>query len=60
MGRRRLALRLAALGQPVTGRIDVDERMVRVEVLLPGLLGYLGDKIASRVQREGALLLDKK
>ena len=55
-----LHFRLAALGQPVTGRIDVDERMVRVEVLLPGLLGYLGDKIASRVQREGALLLDKK
>ena len=55
-----LHFRLAALGQPVTGRIDVDERVVRIEVVLPGLLGYLGDKIAGRVQREGALLLDKK
>lgn len=55
-----LCFRLAALGQPVTGRIDVDERVVRVEVVLPGLLGYLGDKIAGRVEREGALLLDKK
>jgi putative polyhydroxyalkanoic acid system protein len=55
-----LHFRLAALGQPVTGRIDVDDLRVRIEVLLPGLLGYLGDKIASRVQRDGALLLDSK
>jgi hypothetical protein len=55
-----LHFRLAALGQPVTGQIAVDDRLVRIEVLLPGLLGYLGDKIASRVQREGTLLLDKK
>jgi hypothetical protein len=37
-----LTFRLAALGQPVTGRIDVGDRVVRIEVLLPGLLGYLG------------------
>ena len=53
-----LTFRLAALGQPVTGRIDVGSRVVRIEVLLPGLLGYLGDRIAGRVQREGATLLD--
>ena len=29
-------------------------------MVLPGLLGYLGDRIAGRVQREGALLLDNK
>jgi len=55
-----LQFRLTALGQPVTGRIDVDDRVVRVEMVLPGLLGYLGDRIAGRVQREGALLLDNK
>jgi hypothetical protein len=55
-----LTFRLAALGQPITGRIDVDDRLVRIEVLLPGLLGYLGDRIAGRVQREGAALLDSK
>jgi hypothetical protein len=55
-----LQFRLTALGQPVTGGIDVDDRVVRIEVVLPGLLGYLGDKIAGRVQREGALLLDNK
>lgn len=55
-----LTFRLAALGQVVTGRIDIDDRVVRVEVLLPGLLGYLGDRIAGRVQREGRALLDSK
>lgn len=55
-----LHFRLAALGQPVTGRIDVDDRVLRIEVALPGLLGYLGDRIAGRVEREGALLLDIK
>jgi hypothetical protein len=53
-----LHFRLAALGQPVSGRIDVDDRVVRIEVALPGLLGYLGDRIAGRVQREGIRLLD--
>jgi len=55
-----LHFRLAALGQPVTGGIDVDDRVVRIEAVLPGLLGYLGDRIAGRVRREGALLLDNK
>ena len=55
-----LTFRLAVLGHAVTGRIDVDDRMVRIEVLLPGLLGYLGDRIAGRVQREGTALLDSK
>ena len=55
-----LAFRLAALGQAVTGRIDVDERVVRIEVLLPGLLGYLSDRIGGLVQREGTALLDSK
>ena len=53
-----LHFRLAVLRQPVTGRVDVDDRVVRVEIVLPGLLGYLGDRIAGRVQREGTRLLD--
>lgn len=44
-------------GRPITGRIDVDDRTARLEVLLPGRLGYIGDRIAGRVQRGGALLL---
>ena len=55
-----LTFRLAALGQAVTGRIEVGDRVVRIEILLLGLLDYLGDRIASRVQREGTALLDSK
>jgi len=55
-----LTFRLAAMGQAISGRIDVGDRLVRIEVQLPGLLGYLGDRIAGRVQREGMALLDSK
>jgi putative polyhydroxyalkanoate system protein len=55
----RLEFRLAALGQAVTGAIDVFEDHVRVEVMLPGLLGFFGGMIASRIERQGATLLEK-
>src|SRR5260221_14423283 len=55
-----LHFRLAALGQPATGRIDVDARVVRIEVRLPGLLGDLGERIARPAQRGGALPRDNK
>jgi hypothetical protein len=55
-----LEFRMAAGGQAVTGSIDVDETHVRVEVILPGLLGVLGQIIASRIRQQGMLLLEKK
>jgi hypothetical protein len=51
---------VAALGQTVTGHIEVLETSARVEVYLPGMLGWLGRRLADRVRREGSLLLDKK
>lgn len=33
---------------------------VKIEVDLPGLLGAFADKIAGKLKREGALLLEKK
>ena len=55
-----LEFRMAAVGQAVTCSIDVDETHVRVEVILPGLLGALGQIIASRIRQQGMLLLEKK
>jgi putative polyhydroxyalkanoate system protein len=55
----RLEFRLSALGQAVTGAIEVFEELVRVEVMLPGLLGFLGGMIAHRIERHGTALLDK-
>jgi hypothetical protein len=56
----RLNFSAQALGQTFTGRIDVEEQDVRIEVELPGLLGAFADKIAGRLRQQGTLLLDKK
>lgn len=56
----RLSFRLAALGQEITGSIDVEEAAIRLEVLLPNLLAMLAGKVKGRLRKEGQLLLDKK
>lgn len=55
-----LQFRLAGLGQTITGNIAIDDRLVRIEVLLPALLGAFGRMIAQRIERQGTLLLEKK
>jgi hypothetical protein len=45
--------------QSITGRIDVEDRLVRVELGLPLLLHLLSKQITSRIRSDGALLLDK-
>jgi hypothetical protein len=49
--------RVAALGQAVNGSIEVEEKVLRVVVLLPGLLGHLGGPIAPRIRERGLKLL---
>jgi hypothetical protein len=56
----RLDFRLIALGQAISGRIDVFEESVRIEVILPGMLGFLGAKISRRVREHGLKLLVSK
>ncbi len=55
-----LQFRLAGLGQTIAGTIGIDDRLVRIEVLLPGLLGAFGGALARRIERQGTLLLEKK
>jgi hypothetical protein len=55
-----MSFRVAALGQVASGRIEVEEASARVEVHLPGMLGWLGRRIADRIRRDGSLLLEKK
>lgn len=52
-------LRVSALAQTVTGTIAVDDRYVHIEVLLPGLLGFLSPYIADRLREGGTALLRK-
>jgi putative polyhydroxyalkanoate system protein len=56
----RMSFRLTAVGQAISGFIDVLEDAVRVEVLLPGLLGMLAGRIGSGIRERATLLLTKK
>lgn len=47
-------LRVGALGQTVTGEVDVNAETVEVKVMLPLLLGAMADKIGGFLQRKGA------
>jgi hypothetical protein len=49
-----------ALGQVATGRLDVFDKEVRIELQLSGLLGTMAGAIASRMKQKGTLLLEKK
>lgn len=56
----RLNLDIKTMGQQVSAHIDVQERIVRVEVALPALLAMFGNKISSYLGRRGSELLEDK
>lgn len=56
----RLSFSFAALGQSISGTIDVEDAAVRLELLLPNLLAMMAGKLKGRLQKEGQLLLEKK
>jgi putative polyhydroxyalkanoate system protein len=56
----RLSFAFQAMGQAISGGVEVEDRAVRLEVLLPGLLAMMASKIKGRLQQEGQLLLEKK
>ena len=56
----RLGFSAHAVGQRVSGRLDVGETDIRIEVDLPPLLAGLADIIAGRLRKQGRLLLEKK
>lgn len=56
----RLDFSLTAMGQAISGVIDVAESAVRLEVVLPNLLAMVAGKLKGRLQKEGQTLLEKK
>lgn len=56
----RLGFNAEAFGQTVTGRIDVTDTDLHIEVLLPGLLGAFAGKVAGQLRQQGRLLIEKK
>jgi putative polyhydroxyalkanoate system protein len=56
----RMSFSFAAMGQAISGAIDVADHSVRLEVVLPNVLAMLAGKVKGRLQKEGQLLLEKK
>jgi hypothetical protein len=49
-----------AMGQPISGVLTVFADSVRMDIVLPGLLGVIAGKITGQVKKQGQLLLEKK
>jgi hypothetical protein len=56
----RLDLRIQAMGQDVRSKLDVQEKIVRMEVLLPPGLAFFGSGIAALLRRQGEAMLEDK
>ena len=56
----RLKLDVGAMGQQVSAGIDVQERLVRVTVLLPPALAFFGKAVEAGLKKTGPALLEKK
>jgi putative polyhydroxyalkanoic acid system protein len=56
----RMALDVRAMGQEVRARIEVEERRVRLEVVLPPMLSFLGAQIEGLIRRQGGEMLEDK
>lgn len=53
----RLIFAIDAMGQAVSGAIDVLDHAVTMEIELPGMLGLLAGALKNRLQSAGQLLL---
>ncbi|MEN3792779.1 polyhydroxyalkanoic acid system family protein [Fulvimarina sp. MAC3] len=55
-----LDFRARVMGQSVTGRLDILDEQVHVEVDLPMILASIAEKLKGRLRKEGQVLLEKK
>ncbi len=49
---------VAAMLQKITGRLEVEDNAVRIEIALPMLLHMIAKTITGRIERSGAALLE--
>jgi hypothetical protein len=56
----RMDLGVQAMGQQVAAKIDVGEKIVRLEVQLPAFLSFFGGKVESLLRRHGTELLEDR
>lgn len=56
----RMDFQVQAMGQAVTGHVNVEDALVAMEIMLPAMLGMMAAAVRDRVQHEGQLMLEKK
>ncbi len=56
----RLSFSVAAMGQSITGTVDVLDTVVTMEIVLPGVLGMLAGALKDRLQKAGQRLLTRE
>ena len=56
----RLAFSVRAMGQNVSGVVNVLDAEVTMEIQLPGVLGMIASALKGRLQRAGQVLLTRK
>jgi hypothetical protein len=56
----RLVFGVVAMGQKISGVIEILDTAVRMEIELPGVLGLLAGGLKERLGKAGQLLLTKK
>lgn len=53
----RMLIEVSAMGQTVSGHVDVADDVVRLELQLPGMLGLFADTIREKLAKDGPKLL---
>jgi len=56
----RLTFSVSAMGQTVSGVVDVLDAAVKMDLELPGVFGLLAGSLKGRLQQAGQLLLTRK
>ena len=56
----KLNLAISMMGQDVTAAVDVQETLVRVEIVLPPALGFFRPLIEAGIRKGGAQMLEDK
>jgi putative polyhydroxyalkanoate system protein len=56
----RMNLNVAAMGQTVDARLDVEESKIHLEVQLPPMLSFLSGPIEKVLRRQGAEMIEDK
>jgi hypothetical protein len=52
--------KFGAMGQSITGRMDVEDAAIKISVDLPWMLAMIAEKVRGRIADEGRRLLEKK